>query len=137
MVEAVSLARFGNYDGNLVEAIRKFKRPVEQLSGGSLNIIQFSSIIDKRNPYFLMVTHDRMDSNPNLHNTSLIISSYSERQSQEIADQFGVTQQAVAGMIETVRKVWRHLPGNPPCQPMAWNVKRFDPEEHTKVLFKV
>lgn len=56
---------------------------------------------------------------------------------QEIADRFGIQQQTIGDMIATVRKVWRHLPGKPPCQPMVWKVKRFDPEEHTDIVLKV
>ena len=56
---------------------------------------------------------------------------------QEIANKLGISQPGVVSMIANIRKVWRHLPGKPPNQPMAWEVKQFNLEEHVDIVLKV
>lgn len=53
---------------------------------------------------------------------------------QEIADQIGITQQTVMSMIETVRKVWRHLPGKPPTIPKLHEIVPLDLEQHNESI---
>ena len=84
-----TLVRVGRFDSQLEEAVRKCTEPLTNVPVGLGNTVKYATFKEAEEPYLLMVSQqkDRLVNSAG-YNVILTVTSYSERRSRQVSEQF-------------------------------------------------
>jgi|SRR3989344_4404814 len=84
-----TLVRVGRYDNPLEDAVKRFGEPLTNVPVGLGNTVKYSTFKEAQEPYLLMVSQqkDRLVTVAG-YNVILIVTSYSDKRNQKVAEQF-------------------------------------------------